>query len=121
MWLGQVVSTALMLTSSYFWIRGNLWMSLETMKQIGATAWDSNPAVVRNLISQRADSTVAFAFLVLGLLLSVWLPCISDRLLPSVRKTWLLGTVILVLAGFVFYLTGNCVSRTMEHVLAKRM
>ena len=96
-------------------------MSLETMKQLGATMWGSNPAVMRNLISQRADSTVAFTFLVSGLVLSVWLPYIPDKLFPPIRKTWLLGTGILVLAGFVFYLAGNYVSRTMEQVLIKKV
>jgi len=94
-------------------------MSPETMRQLGATMWNSNPAVVRNLISQRADSTIAFVFLALGLVLSVWLPHIPDR--PSPLKSWLSGMILFVGTLLILYFAGNYTSRTMERVLAKKV
>ncbi len=115
----QIISTALMLTSAYFWIRGGLWMSFATMQQLAAPQWDSNPAVVRSLISQRCDSSVTFALLVFGQALTIWAYYAPSKPLPFV-KSWLAGTLIFLSTCLAAYTIGNYTSRTLEREFVKR-
>ncbi|MDD5226255.1 MAG: hypothetical protein PHV97_03600 [Candidatus Omnitrophica bacterium] len=113
--LFQIISTAFMVASAYFWIRGNLWMSLETILQLSATKWGSNIDLAQSLISQRCDSVIAFTFLLIGFLIQIWSSYIPDKPCPFI-KSWFYGIVFFLSLWFVIFTIGNCIARTMEKV-----
>jgi hypothetical protein len=90
-------------------------MSLETILQLSATKWGSNIDLTQNLISQRCDSVVAFAFLFIGFLIQIWSSYIPDKPCPFI-KSWLYGIVLFLSLCFVAFTIGNCIARTMEKI-----
>lgn len=111
--LCQIVSTAFMLVSAYFWIRGNLWMTSQTAKDMSTTKYGGNPIQARYLVSQQCDSVIAFLGLVIGFLIQVWSFYMPNKQIPLIRF-WLYGLVIFSISVIVLYLIGNWISRSME-------
>lgn len=65
----QATALTVTLIASFFWIRGSAALSVKDIAALAGTYWGHNPAVLKNLASQKADSLIAAFLLLLSFIL----------------------------------------------------
>jgi len=113
-----LASTAI---GSYFWIRRNVWSSHISIAKIAIPGYDYNEELIRELSAQRADSLIAWIYIVLSVFSQTILNFIP------IPTTWDYSITfepqhlfLFLLCCLSFYLFGNRVSRYTEERTFKR-
>jgi hypothetical protein len=115
----QVQALSLVLLSSYFLIKGKLSLSAKDLARLSKTKWSYNKAVIKNLTTERADTIVGFALLLLSFLLQtinlLWPMRIGDF---DVSKT---GIVIAIITTAIILLIAIRLSVFLRSVFHKKV
>lgn len=105
----QLVSISCLTAASYLWIRIPIWQSTNSISQLSQSASVPVDSVVRNLVSQRSDSRVAFCLILLGSFFQL----VSLILVSGVIQ-WYFKVVLFAVFSLSLYRWGHLWSRKME-------
>ncbi len=110
-------SSALM--AAYFWIRKNLWQSVKTMLELSVPQSGQNAQAIRDYASQKSDSVIAFALIVLGALARLGLFHVPHPISSFAPAKVPQLVLIIGVCGFEYFI-GNLGSRSIQAKILRR-
>ncbi len=115
----QVMALGVTLISSFFLIRGTIFLSAENIAEVSRSKWDYNLDVARNLTQSHVDTKIGFCFILLGFILQLinqlWPMRVSDF---DVNRT---GVLLAVMTSLMLLLIGWCASHALQENSYKKV